>query len=550
MAWVTVANSVVAPSPPGGSPKAGNRVQEACGVNVRWKRLAFVVHRWIGLALGLLVFVWFASGLVMMYHRYPFLTPSRHLALLRGFTPESSLVGFAAAERALRESRASYAADATHEEHPATFARLRIWNGRPVYELWKDHGAYPEPLGLVDARNGSPLTPLSAEQAARAARAVVGPLPRIMQVDLLARSDHYFMGSERKPFFPVYRVRFDDADATAVYVSRDGGVTPAVITRLTRFTTWFGTVPHWLYFMWLYYDRPGLWLWISYVLPGIAVLLAITGIVFGIYQLWPRQRNGVRRVSPYRGVSRWHHVAGIVFGAAVVTWALSGLFRVLGESNVPRVHQPELAQGGEVRWTSIQVSEAEAWSALRAYVPGVVFPRAVDLEQFDGRPGYHFRLDDGRDYWVDAVSAEAREELSPPQLVAAARRVAATSAPIESIDRITEYETYYYARHGREMVLPAWRIQFDDHRRSTVYLDTVSGRVVGFVDNAARQWRWWRDAMHTMDFPWLNNRRPLWDLVVLPLMVGCTISAFTGAWLLVRRVRRLATSRKPLPGGG
>jgi hypothetical protein len=504
-----------------------------------WKRFDYLVHRWIGLVLGLLVFVWFASGIVMMYHRYPFLTASRQLALLPGFRPDTTLVGFAAAEQAYREAAESHATSSEHHE-AVNWARLRVWDGRLVYELWMDHGSYPEPLGIVDAHTGKMLTPISAETAARVARAVAGPLPAVEEVALLPRSDHYFMGGERKPYFPVYRVRFDDADATAVYVSRDRGVTPAVVTRLTRFTTWFGTVPHWLYFMWLYYDRPGLWLWISLILPGVAVVLALTGIVLGTYQLFPRRQRGEWRISPYQGVSRWHHVSGIVFGLAVTTWALSGMLEVLGVGNGARVGQPQLGQGGDVRWSSIQVGEAEAWDSLRAVAGGLTLPRAIDLMQFDGRPGYQFRFDDGREFWVDAETGVPRTELAPAQLEPAARRVAGTTAPIAGIDRITKYDTYYYARHGREMALPAWRVRFADPENSTVYLDTVSGRVVGFVDDEARNWRWWRDAPHNLDFSWLNNRRPLWDLVVLPILLGATVAAVTGVWLLARRWRRIA----------
>jgi hypothetical protein len=45
--------------------------------------------------------------------------------------------------------------------------------------------------------------------------------------------------------------------------------------------------------------------------------------------------------------------------------------------------------------------------------------------------------------------------------------------------------------------------------------------------------------MHSFDFPGINNKRPLWDLVLLPLMIGGTIAAFTGTWLGLRRVRRM-----------
>jgi hypothetical protein len=58
----------------------------------------------------------------------------------------------------------------------------------------------------------------------------------------------------------------------------------------------------------------------------------------------------------------------------------------------------------------------------------------------------------------------------------------------------------------QSMTVPAWRVRFSDAENSTVYLDTVSGRVVGFVVDASRKWRWWRDAPHSLDFSWLNHR--------------------------------------------
>jgi len=112
---------------------------------------------------------------------------------------------------------------------------------------------------------------------------------------------------------------------------------------------------------------------------------------------------------------------------------------------------------------------------------------------------------------------------------------------VSSVERVDKYDVYYYARHGREKHLPAWRVSFDDADHSVLYLDTVSGDPVGFVDAATRSWRWWRDGLHDLDLPALNNKRPWWDLVVLPLMIGGCISAITGIWLLVRRLRRMAT---------
>jgi hypothetical protein len=510
------------------------------------KRLNYLTHRWIGIVLGILVFVWFASGIVMMYYPYPELTESQQLALLRAFEPPDDLIGFtraaAAYDRWMRErppaehdgagARAAGAAG-------VVTARLQLWDGHLVYRLFADTPRRPRDVGVVDARTGAALTPLAPEPAARVARAVVGPLAPLERVELLPRGDHYFMGNEQRWDFPVYRVRFGDDAGTAVYVSRNTGALPAVVTALTRVTTWLGTVPHWLYFMWLYYDHPVAWTWANLVLPGIAVGLALTGIILGVYQLFPRRWRGEWRVSGYHGMSLWHHVAGVVFGVLVLTWALSGLLEIPGVYNDPRAGQAARARGGALHWAEIRVPERAAWARLRQFAPAPVIPKAIDLSQFGGRPGYTFLLEDGRAYWVDAASGAPRGELTLEDVTRVAGQVLGFAAPVSRVERLNQYDAYYYARHGREKHLPAWRVSFDDPHHSALYLDTISGAPIGFVDAATRSWRWWRDGLHDLDLPALNNRRPWWDLIVLPLMIGGTISAITGVWLLVRRLRRL-----------
>ncbi len=505
------------------------------------KRLNYLTHRWIGIALGILVFVWFASGIVMMYYPYPELTESQQLALLGAYEPPDDLIGFtravAAHDRWVQE-RSGAGPDGASAASVTT-ARLQLWDGHLVYRLFTDTPRRPRDVGVVDAHTGAVLTPVAPETAARVARAVVGPLAPLEHVELLPRSDHYFMGSEQRWAFPVYRVRFGDDASTAVYVSRNSGAVPAVVTRLTRVTTWLGTVPHWLYFMWLYYDYPAAWTWVNLVLPGVALGLALTGIILGVYQLFPRRWRGEWRVSGYHGMSLWHHVAGVVFGVLVLTWALSGLLEIPGVYNDPRAGQAARARGGALHWTTIRVPERAAWARLRQFARGPVVPKAIDLAQVAGRPGYAFLLVDGRAYWVDAASGVPRGDLTPEDVTQLAGQVLGPAAPVSRVERVNEYDTYYYARHGREKHLPAWRVSFDDPQRSVLYLDTVSGTPIGFVDAATRSWRWWRDALHDLDLPALNNHRPWWDLVVLPLMIGGTISAITGVWLLVRRLRRM-----------
>lgn len=507
-----------------------------------WKQYNYLVHRWIGLVLGVMVFVWFVSGIVMMYYPYPVLTDSEKRALLHTFEPESGLVGFGEAYRAALQDYAKRGHPLMRDpESSIVGGRLRLWAGRLVYQLRHQRGYRVKAFTMVDGRTGRVLTPISSQQAAEVAQSVVGRATRLVGVDLLPRGDHYmFYGSYHLEEFPVYRVRFADDAATAVYLGQETANVYGIVDRVTRWTTWTGTVPHWLYFMWLY-QHPGLWLWINLLLPSVATIAALTGVILGVYQLFPWRGRGRWQMSGYQGMSKWHHVSGVVFGLMVLVWTFSGVLEVLGESADPRSGQAEKARGGKVRWEKVALGEAEALARLRHWLGGQAFPVAVDLEQVEGKPGYIFLLQDGRDYWVDAETGEPRGQLDSTKAQQIANRIV-VNASVSEADIIEAYDTYYYARHGREMHLPAWRVTFDNPERSQVYLDSVSGRLVGYVNTDTRVWRWARDGLHSLDFPALLNRRPLWDVVVLPLMIGGTIASFTGVWLVVRRTKRMAAA--------
>jgi len=511
-----------------------------------WKRIDYLVHRWVGVTLGLLMLSWFLSGIALMYYPWPAPTESRRLALLTPLRMDSSVIGFAAAARVAEDAASSStgaSSNAGGSRHgalvsgPLVGGRLMRWGGRVVYQLWRDRRGHEQPAAVVDAVTGALITPLDSATAIRVATDVVGTGQLVRGAKLLAHGDHYMMAGEYAASFPAYRVRFDDARGTAVYVGQAGGEIVGIVTNLTRLTTWTGTVPHWLYFQWLY-SRPELWTWANLVLPSVAIVIALTGIVLGTHQLFPRRRRGEWRVSAYRGVSKWHHVAGVVFGTAVLTWTLSGVFEILGVSNEPRPGQWQRVSAGPTQWSAIHVGEADA-VRLAATGEAAAAPVAVDLVALEGRVGYEVHFQDRREVWVDATTGAVRGEIASRDAVRLADRVMGADTPIQNVARITAYDTYYYSRHGRESHLPAWRVAFGDRAESVVYLDPVTGVPVGFVDADTRAWRWLRDAMHCLDLPAINNRRPLWDAIVLPLMIGGTLSAITGVWLLLRRVRRV-----------
>jgi hypothetical protein len=77
-----------------------------------------------------------------------------------------------------------------------------------------------------------------------------------------------------------------------------------------------------------------------------------------------------------------------------------------------------------------------------------------------------------------------------------------------------------------------------DETGTRYYIDPKTGRTVG--NYSSRNWtsRWLYHGLHSLDFPWLYNYRPLWDIVVITLMLGGTAVCVTSLVLTYRVLAR------------
>ncbi len=102
---------------------------------------------------------------------------------------------------------------------------------------------------------------------------------------------------------------------------------------------------------------------------------------------------------------------------------------------------------------------------------------------------------------------------------------------------LDDYDAYYYDRQ-RELPLPVMRVQYGDPRATWLYLDPYRGIIVRREERSSRVNRWLYHGLHSFDFPFLYNRRPLWDVVVIFFILGGITSAVTSAAPALRRLRR------------
>jgi hypothetical protein len=341
---------------------------------------------------------------------------------------------------------------------------------------------------------------------------------------------------------PVHRVSLGDDDDTYVYVSDRTGDPIMKTNDSSRRWAYIGAIPHWLYFAPLR-RRGSLWAQVVIWTSIAGSLMCVSGLVWGIWRASPSGRYRIKRVrshSPYAGLMKWHHYAGLIFGIATFTWVFSGLLSMdpweWSPGNSPTRQQRQGVSGGPLQLQPLTVARIQtAAQAISATFP----PKELEVVQFQGEPFLAARhMGSAERRFVSAIAPERGTfaEFDRAVMLTAAR-AAMPGVKVEQTAWLKSYDAYYYDRHG-VLPLPVLRVRFGDADRTLLYLDPHGGAVVQSEGRLSRTERWLYHGLHSLDFPFLYYRRPAWDIVVVVLSIGgLVISASTirAAWHRLRR---------------
>jgi uncharacterized iron-regulated membrane protein len=472
---------------------------------IRW---LFLLHRYLGIAVGVLMAMWCLSGVVMMYVSYPALDGSTRLKHLAPI----NWSGCCAISAALP-------ADAA----PVRALRIEMLGETPVL-YQRAAGASSQP---TDLRTGAAISSISAVQAATVAGTYLDQShtssPRLLG---LIDYDQWTVAGDFNADRPLYHFSLGDGPGTELYVSSRTGQVVQLTTGRQRFWNWLGAVPHWLYFAQL---RRNAWLWSQVVIVTalIGCFLAATGIYIGLRQFL---RRPVGRFSPYHGFNLWHHIAGLIFGVFALTWVLSGLLSMspwgLLEAGSA---QPERARLHGSAISSAQLS-ASLQALVNAHLPQIVSISSAPLAGrlyfvASGADGARLRLD-------DLARASPLSDADLASIAKALRPVGPAATP----QLMTHEDAYYFGHHQDAAPLPIYRLVSDDHLDTLYYIDPVSGDLAARIDRNARAYRWWHQGLHRMDFLPALRARPQWDALMLLLMSGVTVLCMSGVYLGYRRL--------------
>jgi hypothetical protein len=180
---------------------------------MRFRRLIRQVHRWLGLLIGLQLLFWVVGGVVMSALRMEEVRGD-HLAAHQAAPVISADAALLAPWELLQR----------HAAQRPIAIELTSWLDRPVYRLRGEAGTL-----LIDAVTGDALSPIPQALAEAVARADYVGDGQLIAVEWVEQPGTEYRGRE----LPLWRMRFDDALATTLYVSPSTG---AVIAR--RNTLW------------------------------------------------------------------------------------------------------------------------------------------------------------------------------------------------------------------------------------------------------------------------------------------------------------------------
>jgi hypothetical protein len=115
---------------------------------------------------------------------------------------------------------------------------------------------------------------------------------------------------------------------------------------------------------------------------------------------------------------------------------------------------------------------------------------------------------------------------------------------------LNDYDDYYYKTVSSfdsglprmAKPLPVLRVRYDDAAETWLYLTPSPGQILK-IELSDRANRWGYYGLHGLDFAFLYRHRPLWDIVVVALLVGVGVSSVT---TIVPAYRRLARHARKL----
>lgn len=516
-------------------------------------RLLYQVHRWVGVVLALFMFLWFFTGVVIIYATPTTQTRSQQLTHAETLSPQVGWLSLGEAWTLSEEQRKATvkekpkAADsklAENQEVSIAEARLVRSAGVPLWLVEDSQGK----RFAISALDGS-LQKTTVQQAITIAQnwyqaeddksIILAKHLGIVETPIILRNQDAL-----KPF---HHIGLDDG--RELLISERTGEVLHASTQVERAFFWAGN--------WLHLLKPldliskgDLRHNVQLYLGLFATLATLTGLIIG----WLRWRPGFNgkstysegRTQPYREFwFKWHFWSGLIGGSVALFWAFSGFL----DTNPGKI----FSQANPAKPEINRYLGKDFPDIMRRWQPNLPLALATGVDGSDVVELTWRHL--GRDAVVLANTRDGqrltqvldtgKNAFDEKTLLAAVSRVAGKT-PIASQKLVQNYDSYYYPRHHQNQVdkpLPVLLVTLADDSGTRFYVDPQDGKLLAKLDRSARAFRWFYSALHHWDFGWLYWR-PVWDLWMLTWVAFGIVLGFSSVIMGYRLLKKTFLPKK------
>ncbi len=493
------------------------------------KRWTYLVHRWLGIGGCLLMLLWFVSGMVMLFIGYPKLTPGERMAALPALGDARGWQGLSILPAAVQVEPESVA--------------LTTLRGEPAYVVRSGSN-----VGAWSAVTGQALLPVSAQRAEASAAQFAGGQAFVGATRV--EEDRWTHSRALDVHRPLYRVEVGGAQPGDLYVSSRTGEVVLDAPHVQQRWNYVGAWLHWLYFLRMQSVDP-VWTWVVIALSALCTLVAVSGIVVGVWRWRFRghYRSGAKTpyVEPWM---RWHHLLGLMASAFVFTWIFSGLMSMnpLGVfSSTGEAIDVEHYRGGAVAVDGALGDPAKLLAVAEAarFQPVEIQWRRIGGELFavllDGR---------GDTRIVSGGNGHLHVARWLPTAWLQQRARALSAAPMQGFVVQHAADAYFYPRAPEAMNGAAVRrfpvavVDFGDAEATRVYLDLATGDPLLAMGHRERVGRWLFYFLHSWDLPAMLRQEGARLAVLLLLSAAGTALCATATVIGYRRLRMKLRRRR------
>jgi len=474
----------------------------------------FSLHRIAGTIISLFFFMWFISGLVLIYHSFPNVDQIQ-IYEKRDALP-SSLPGIHTILAQLPES-----------DNKVRNIKVRNFQGQSLFSIKTKDSLYTICGDTIQSIK--PVTQATIDNIVK--KWVDAP---IIKVDTLNERDIWIMYSRYEKEMPIYKFYFNDEEKHQLYISSRTGEVQQFTNCEQRFWAWVGAIPHKFYVPAL---RKNTDTWILSLTIGgiIALITAISGIYTGVYVLCKRYKKKRKIGTPYKKYwYKWHHILGLILGSFLITFAFSGAMAL------QRIPQWVIKTHGDYRVTDSQLrGKPLAIDAYildyRAIISEYGDVKTIEWSYFQDIPIYNI-VRGNKEVSINASTPNIKElYLSQSQIEKAICRVHKDNGTL-TLSLINEYEEYYMSRENN-LPLPVYKVEIDNADNSLYYINPKTGDFK-YLNQNRKAKKWVFSGLHYLNIKWLVEHPVLWTIAIWILCIGGSFISLSGVCLGIKYIRR------------